>query len=381
MTPRAMMWVQTRLGLGHLARSLSICGALAADGFEVVLAHGGPPVRGLAIPTGVRIVQLPVAVAPNLETSEIFDANGLPVDDAWRARRIEALKHAIDSFRPDIVLTESFPFGRWLFAFELDPVLAWLQGQPYRPLIVASVRDILTRPSKPKKIDAMLSVFHTRYDLALCHADETIFRVSGPFPELAQIEDRVRYTGYVVDAVPENATERSGIIVVAGGGAAGGKLLQTAIDARRIWTRETGMWTLVAGPKVDAATLAALRSAAPPSVTIEGAVEGLSRHYARTALVVGQAGYNTVCEALRQGARLTVAPYAAGKETEQTMRAERFSELGLLTYLEEARLTPTALVHAMQRALDALPPKIAPRFDGAAQSARILRMALAERRS
>jgi predicted glycosyltransferase len=380
MSLRAMMWVQTRLGLGHLARALTLCGALASDGFEVVLAHGGPAAPTLIVPQRVKVLQLPIAIAPNLESSEILDIDGHPIDDAWRARRIAALKEAIGLFRPDVFLTETFPLGRWLFAFELDPILQWLHALPQRPLIAASVRDILTKPAKPKKVEAMISLLRMRYDLVLCHADDSILRLNDSFPETLSINRMARHTGYVVDAGIETAGARAGVLVVAGGGAVGAKLLRTALDASRLWRRDIGPWNMVAGPRFDAGALATLRSMAPENVTIEGAVGGLSARYAKASLVVGQAGYNTVCEALSQGARLTVVPYATAKETEQTIRAQRFSKLGLLTFVEESGLTTESLVQAMEESLDAPPPLRSLMFNGGPESARILRTALAERR-
>lgn len=379
MTPRVLMWVQTRLGLGHLSRALTLCGALAQDGFAVTLAHGGPPVETLPTPPGVERIQLPAANAPDLNSPRILDADGREVDDNWRRKRIEALKETISHVAPHVFLTETFPLGRWLFGFELTPVLDWLHEQPNRPAIVASVRDVLTRPSKESKAASMIELARTRYDLVLCHGDSTILQLSNSFAETAQLSAITRYTGYVTAEPVVPTGQRRGVVVVAGGGAVGTALFHMALKAKTIWTRDDEHWTLVAGPRYGEGDLDALRAAAPHGVTIEGAVAGLAQRYAQCRIVVAQAGYNTVCEALSHGARLTVVPYATGKETEQTIRTLRLQDLGLLTSVTEASLTSENLARAMERALDAPPPAHQIDFHGGKNAARILRDLLRER--
>lgn len=381
MKPRAAMWVQTRLGLGHLSRAITLCGALAADGFEVMLLNGGPPFGALAAPPGVALVQLPPAFAPDLSSQDIFDADSKLVDDTWRTQRIASLKNVLDQARPDVFLTETYPLGRRLFSFELTPVLEWLRSQTPRPLIVSSVRDIVTRPEKLAKTNHMIATALQSYDLVLCHSDPRILTLHDTFSETVRLAEITHHTGYVTTIPGQPAPRRAGFLIVAGGGATGIGLFEAAVAAQRNWKGTSDQWTIVTGPRFSADSLAALRSQAPPGLTIEGAVEGVAARYSGAKLVVAQAGYNTVCEVLSRGARLSVVPYADKGETEQTLRATRFEELGLLTWTPEAGLTPAKLGQAMERALDKPAAAIDIDFGGGAASARILRQALQERRS
>lgn len=380
MTPNLVIWVQTRLGLGHLARALALGGALAESGCRVSVAHGGPPAPDLPVHPDVELVQLPVAHAPNLESSEILDGHGAPVTEAWRTARIAALKDAILARKPDVFITETFPLGRWLFGFEVTPVLEWLHALPDRPLIVASVRDILTRPEKTAKAQAMIALARARYDMVLCHGDPAIMTLPESFPEMAGLETIVRYSGYIASQPMPQNRPRTGVLITAGGGAGGGALFDAAIASKRMWTRDIGPWTLIAGPKYSQPEREALRAAAPPGLTVEGGVSNLAERFARAALVIGQAGYNTVCDALSQGARLVVVPYATGKETEQTLRAEKFSKMGLLTVVPPAEVNARTVTEAMARALSADAPAMRPDFDGGRGSARRLWHALGEHR-
>jgi hypothetical protein len=65
---RCLFWVQSLLGSGHLRRALAVAGALAAEGFDVTLANGGPPSPWPA-PSGVDLVQLPSLAMPRRRSS------------------------------------------------------------------------------------------------------------------------------------------------------------------------------------------------------------------------------------------------------------------------------------------------------------------------
>ena len=56
--PTVLFYCQHSLGLGHLARSFALAGALT-DRFRVVLLNGGRLPRGLPAPPGVEVVSLP----------------------------------------------------------------------------------------------------------------------------------------------------------------------------------------------------------------------------------------------------------------------------------------------------------------------------------
>ncbi|TIV09388.1 MAG: glycosyl transferase, partial [Mesorhizobium sp.] len=74
------------------------------------------------------------------------------------------------------------------------------------------------------------------------------------------------------------------------------------------------------------------------------------------------------------GCRSLLVPFAAGGETEQTVRSLMLEELGLATMLMEKDLTPEGLAQAIEQALVGPTPS-SHRLDleGARRSAKILR--------
>jgi predicted glycosyltransferase len=76
---------------------------------------------------------------------------------------------------------------------------------------------------------------------------------------------------------------------------------------------------------------------------------------------------------LQAKARAVVVPFAAGDESEQTLRATLLAERGLLEVVEEAALTPATLAAAIDRAsARPRPPSGAIDLDGARRSAELL---------
>src|SRR5262245_37954351 len=119
---RILIHVQHLLGTGHFRRAAAIGRALAEAGHEVEIASGGPP---LAHPGAgaARLFQLPPMRAADGAFTAFIDEHGRPVDAEWKTRRRDALLACFTTFRPDVLITELFPFGRRQLEFELLPLL------------------------------------------------------------------------------------------------------------------------------------------------------------------------------------------------------------------------------------------------------------------
>lgn len=378
--PRLLFWVQHLLGIGHLRRTVTLSRALAAEGFAVTIVSGGLELPGLD-PGGAAFVQLPPARAVDVFFKDLRAADGAPIDDGWRAGRRARLLSLFARLRPDILVTELFPFGRRQFRFELLPLLEAAQAARPRPLIACSVRDILVQPPKEERRVEMLETARRFYDLILVHGDPSLVAFDETFPPVAAIADRIRYTGYVVDraagAAPGAAPGAAEVIVSAGGGAVSEPLLRAVFAARPLTPLADAPWRLLVGHNLPESVLDDLRGAAPAGVAVERARPDFPALLRNALLSVSQAGYNTVMEVLDAGCRAVVVPYAGGLETEQTLRAERLAARGVLEILPEEALSPQALAASISRAL-ARPPQRLAALDtgGTAATARLLRAAL-----
>ena len=368
--------VQHLLGIGHLARAATLARTLAAEGIEVTVASGGEPVAGVGF-GHARLVQLPPVRVAGRRFGRLLDAYGQPVGDAWKAARRERLLALYEEVRPDIVLTELFPFGRRQLRFELLPLLARAaadRARTGRPRIACSVRDILVEPPKPERSREMLDLARRYYDLVLVHGDPRFVSFDTTFPHAREIADRISYTGYVV-ARPEGSPAERGpseegngsedgeareneeeVIVSAGGGAVGGKLLAATLAARSRTPLGDAHWRLLAGANLPESDFRALSSCAPQGVTVERFRRDFRVLLRRACLSISQGGYNTLMEVLDAGVRAVVVPYAGGLETEQTLRAGLLAERGLVEVVGEEDLGTESIAAAVRRALAKPPP-------------------------
>ena len=379
---KVLFWVQHLLGIGHARRAALITRALVAEGARVTVVQGGFPVPNVRFDPAA-VVALPPARAADAQFSEIVDDAGRAIDSAWKGARADLLVGVLDAFEPDVVVTETFPFGRRAFRTEVEALLQAATAKSPRPLIAASIRDILVRHNDARKDAWIVDTARRWYDLVLVHGDPAVLPLEASFPPAAEIADLIRYTGYVTP--PRIQDEGGGddgsgeVIVSVGGGAVGAGVLTTALAARPLTSLATAPWRLLLGPDLPEAAADALRQAGGPGVIVEPARPDFPALLRRCRLSVSQAGYNTVMDVLAAGCRSVLVPFAAGKETEQTDRARLLAERGLATMVAESDLTPAVLAGAIDRAAAGPMATVALDAAGAEKTARLLVAAATDR--
>ncbi|MEN0118881.1 MAG: glycosyltransferase [Agrobacterium cavarae] len=375
--PRVFFYVQHLLGIGHIARASRVAHALVADGFDVTMVTGGTPVPGFP-GEGIRHVELPPVAVADGNFAGLVDANGAPVDDAFKDNRTSMLLGAYHGAMPDIVIIEAFPFGRRQVRFELLPLLAAIDKSIKRPLVMTSLRDILQERAKPGRDEETIDLVKKHFDTVLVHGDPNFVRLEETFPLAEQISQRVVYTGLVAPAKPQPPQERFDVVVSAGGGAVGGALLKAALAAAP-HIPELKSWCLITGPNMPQADFDAISAQAGETISVFRFRKDFASLLSGAKLSISQAGYNTVCDILQAKCRSLLIPFAAGGETEQGARASRLEKLGLAQVLEESAISPQTMAEAIRAAL-ALPEpgEISLDLDGANGTARVLRRLYAE---
>jgi predicted glycosyltransferase len=385
--PSVLFWVQHLLGIGHLQRTLRLADALVEQGIAVTVASGGMP-QPLRRNPEVALVQLPPLRARDASFALIDDV-GAPLDDRLRQRRRDALLAVLAASRPDAVILEGFPFARRAFRFELDPLIAMSRAAGWRPSILCSVRDIVVVHDDTLRHREIVERVRHDIDRVLVHGDPALIPFEASFPLASEIADRLVYTGYVaqyynpprqagegrggVGAEAETQTASSGeILVSAGGGAVGRALLEAALAARRAGCFAHLPWRLITGTNLPEADIAALRAGASSGVAIERFRHDFPALLRACRVSVSQAGYNTVLDLLSARVRAVLVPFAAGRETEQTQRAEHLAALGAAELVREGDLSAATLAAAIERAAARSPPNLAIDTGGAVRSARLI---------
>lgn len=188
---RVLFYVQHLLGIGHLARASRIVQGLDAAGLETLLVTGGPP-AGSFPPAGVRSIALPAIRTADAGFSGLVDGEGARVTPAHMAARRDLLVEILKTFRPDAIVIEAFPFGRRQVRAELLALLEAARQTRSRPLVAASIRDILQPVSKPGRLREILATLGAYFDLVLVHGDPAFVPLEASFPGAARIPARWR---------------------------------------------------------------------------------------------------------------------------------------------------------------------------------------------
>jgi len=376
------MHCQHALGLGHLVRSLALADGLAPH-FDVVVLNGGRMPEATAIPSGVRVVNLP-ALGYDAAFGLVSHDPCLSVDEAKDARRRLVLQTLADE-RPAVLVVELYPFGRRKFAFEIEPLLdaARALGAD-RPLVVCSVRDILVNKRRDQAAhdERAVRAANERFDVILVHSDPTFARLEDSFHPATPLEVPVHHTGFVTPApaASSSASARRSevnarVLVSAGGGMVGESLFRAAVDAHEVVAERLGLiTTVVGGPFLPERCWTWLRdrAAASPSLHVVRRVDDLLAELGRSALSVSQCGYNTTMDVLRAGTPALMVPYSENGEDEQRRRADRLASLGAVRTLPAEGLDGERLAGELCRLARFRPTPARLDVNGRETSARIV---------
>ncbi len=363
---RVLLYCRHTIGIGHLVRSLSIAEALAQR-FDVLMALGGERVEGLTLPAGIRYFELPAAAGVS-ERLALGEELGEP------------LLAAAKMWRPDVILTELYPFGRKSFDAELLPMLRWAKAQPDKPLVVSSVRDILVHRANAESFEQrVVGIIGSYFDLVLVHGDERFVPLDVTFSRVRDLACPVRYTGYVTRAknyaAPAAAEPR--VVVSNGGGRCvpGQKLLRASVAAAlQFPDRLPYTFEVYTGPLAPDAVYEDLCALAAGAANIRVArfTPDLGARLRGATLAIGMGGYNTVLDLLGAKIPALIYPEYGNGDTEQEVRAERLEKLGAASVLSGEDLQPERMTQAIESVLRRKPAAIEIDLDGAGNTMRIL---------
>lgn len=374
-----LFYCQHSLGMGHLVRSLALAASLA-ERFRVVLLNGGKLPKGLVVPSGVEVVNLPPLGLDS--EGRLVSRDGRRTAERARELRRRLIVEVYRSLRPRVVLVELFPFGRKKFAGELLPLLEEARGaSTRRPLVVCSLRDILVgKRAEQQKHDARAVQTANRYfDAVLVHSDPAFARLEESLGSYDALDVPVHHTGFVLPShePAKNHTTRveRQILVSAGGGLVGEPLFRAAVDAYTLLREsEDVTMKIVTGPFLPEGAWRSLRESARRvrGLSVRRFVHDLCAEMRGSAASVSQCGYNTALDVLRACVPALVVPFADGGEDEQLKRARRLERLGALRVAEQHELDAPRFAQELRELLSFRPRRSALDMQGAHNSSRVI---------
>ncbi|MDY0038847.1 MAG: glycosyltransferase [Desulforhabdus sp.] len=333
---KIMQYCQHVLGVGHFFRSMAI--AAAFDRHHVLFVEGGEPLPGFIPPSHVeRVFLTPLVMDSEFSRVEARQGN----IDEIKAQRRSLLAETFRSYAPDVLIVELFPFGRKFFQFELLPLLQAIRQEQTTVKVVCSLRDILVEKKDQTSYEKrVLNILNSYFDLLVIHSDPALAPLDETFYRIDQIRIPIEYTGFVVRRIPSAAAKRTaGLIVASGGGSrVGTDLLAATIRAVQILPGKEMKLRAFTSPfaeKDEQLELADL-AAQDQRTRLFPFTPDFLNELAGAELSISMAGYNTCMDILTTGVSALVYPFPQNRE--QTMRAQKLHQLGVLEVLESLQI-------------------------------------------
>jgi len=363
---RLLFYCQHILGMGHLVRSMEIVRGLVND-FEVCFINGGEIIDQFQIPPEVKVINLPA-----IKTDAEFKTLRV-VDEAYTLAEVQEIRKRMlldvcDRIQPDVVMVELFPFGRGKFSFELIPFLEKAKSLETPAKVVCSLRDIVvTKRDQAKYEDKVCRLMNQYFDLLLVHGDPQFQPLEESFAKTSALTCPMYYTGYVVQPQPDVALTAAElglnpgqplIVVSVGGGRFGHELLDCVMKAspllKHLLLHQIQMFT---GPFMPDNKFADLQQQAMncSNVRCRRYTPHLLSYLRHADLSISMSGYNTTMNILTTGTRAMLLPFTGNDDREQTIRAHKLAELGVVEAIELADLEPERFVQRVMACLQKQP--------------------------
>jgi predicted glycosyltransferase len=351
--PRILTYSHDGFGLGHLRRNLRIAQALVDElpSAAVLMAGGSPAAASFPIPPQVDFLKLP---SLSKVDNDHYVSARLGLDRAGVSHLRSALLSAtIRSFAPDLILIDFYPLGA---QGELEEALLEVRRSRPGTVTVFGCRDILDSPEQVRREwhdTGQIAAVEDLFDRVLVYGSREVYDPIVEYGLSPSFARRVVFTGYLVEPrapAPSRRADPPTVVCTLGGGEDGEFLARGFVAAvEQLSDQIPGLQAvLVTGPLMpDGVRDEVRRDAARLGVSCREFEPDMPALLASANAVVAMAGYNTVCEVLAAGTPTLLVPRMAPR-VEQSIRARRLAELGLVRTLAPAEATARGLGAALR---------------------------------
>ena len=354
---RVLMYSHDTFGLGHLRRCRTIAHALVDrfKGVTVLIISGSQIAGAFEFKARVDFVKVPSVI-------KLYDGDYASMSEHidladTLTLRTALIRETARKFRPDLLIVDKEPMG---LRGELEPTLRHMrkEGVP----AVLGLRDVMDEPDALAREWSKRNVLAKTaryYDEVWAYGPRDFHNPLAGLDLPEGLAERIRYTGFLrreapVDAPMPEGWRPASIVVTAGGGGDGARLMSNVLAACEHDPTLTTPYLVVTGPFMPGEAREAVhrRGAALSNVTVIDFDTGMEAIVARSAGLVGMCGYNTFCEVLSFDKPALFLPRTRPR-AEQAIRAGRAEALGYAQMLDvEEAEDPTrmaAALHALAR--------------------------------
>ena len=360
---RVLIYSHDSFGLGHLRRCRAIAHSLVENhkNLSVLILSGSPIIGSFDFRARVDFVRVPGVI--KLRNGEYTSLNlHLNIEETLRLRA-SIIRHTAEIFDPDVLIVDKEPLG---LRGEVEETLHAMKRRGVR--LVLGLRDVMDEPRllmpewrRKNALPVLRDIYDEIWIFGLPQICNPLAGMNLP----RGVERKMVYTGYLrrrvgqtESAQAREITTRPYLLVTTGGGGDGEALIEWVLRAYECDRLLPYPALLVLGPFMPPERQADFLERAGRLDRVEAIVfdPHIESLIAKAAGVVAMGGYNTFCEILSLDKRALIVPRERPR-MEQTIRARRAEELGLVKMLAE---DPAQDPKIMADALRALPQQNRP---------------------
>lgn len=373
---RLMVYSHDAFGLGNIRRMLTICEHLLSSiaDLSILVVSGSPMLQSFRLPPRLDYIKIPCLNRG--ETGEIA-VKYLQTEIGETIKlRSDLILMAAMNFKPDAILVDKKPYG---IKNELVTTLKFLRKQLPQTKLLLLLRDILDAPEKTInewQEHGFYQAVDRFYDQILVVGMPEVFDICREYQFPPAVAQKVRYCGYLRKEPGLKSREARRqelavkeheklVLVTPGGGEDGYHLVDTYLTGVAKLTAKSVRSVIICGSEMPAEQREQLsqKAASNPQVKMLDFTDDLMSYIDAADAVVCMSGYNTITEVLSLGKR-TIAIPRIKPASEQLMRAEKMSKLGLLAMIHPDEVTPETLMDLLLTKLDkTLSCAVAPGLD------------------
>jgi predicted glycosyltransferase len=340
-------------GLGHLRRCLKISEALnhTYPELTILLLTGSSYAGRYPLPEGMDFIKLPAVVKVSDNTYRPRSL-GISFTEILELRQ-NLIFEAVRTFNPALLLVDHSPLG---MKGELKKTLFWLKEENPRCQLVLGLRDIIDEPAKviaDWEAEGVHKFLDLTYDRIFVYGTPEVFDLVGSYSFGQLARAKTSYTGFITNPTggPTNIETRidrrhltKEVFLTLGGGEDGGEIVATYLSMLSQYRSRVDIrTTIVTGPLFPDPARSILEAEARAlGVEFTDFIPDLAGHLKRADLVVSMGGYNTVAEILATARKALIIPRTYPRK-EQLIRAQRLSDMGLVSFIPPDQLTPAVL--------------------------------------
>ncbi|WP_293338080.1 glycosyltransferase [Microcoleus sp. CAWBG58] len=356
---RLMVYSHDAFGLGNIRRMLTICEHLLSTitDLSILVVSGSPMLQSFRLPPRLDYIKIPCL---NRGESGEISVKYLNTEIAETVKlRSDLILMAAINFKPDAILVDKKPYG---IKNELLTTLKFLKKQLPQTKLLLLLRDILDSPEKTVsewKEHGFYEAVEKFYDQILVVGMPEVFDICREYQFPQAVAQKVRYCGYLRKEPGLKSREirrqelqvkesEQLVLVTPGGGEDGYQLVDTYLTGVAQQQAAAFRSVIICGSEMPAQQREQLhqKAALNPKVKILEFTDDLMSYIDAADVAVCMSGYNTITEVLSLGKR-TIAVPRIKPASEQLMRAEKMSKLGLLAMIHPDEVTPVNLMNLL----------------------------------